>query len=134
MPTSPREILETAKHLARVEGGEAFTRSAISRAYYAALLEVEATFEKATRIGEESSHSVIIGGALTYGRGANPGREAATFVAKLLPRMRRERNNADYHMQLNIGRAEAVAAISRAEQILEKCAEVVGRRSKANLM
>lgn len=131
MPTSPRDILNLAKYLCANEPNEAFTRSTVSRAYYAALLEADATFEKATRMGDESSHAVIIAGAKNYGVGANPGREAALNIAKILPRMRRERNTADYHLAETVTLATANEALERAEAVLAKCDEVRERRLKA---
>jgi len=129
MPTSPRDIYALAEQLGKEENNEAALRSALSRAYYAALLESEATFPQGTRLGQESSHAVISNSAQAYGRGANPGREHASTIALWLPKMRRARNNADYHLNTVCTPQDAQGVLARALAVLNLCDKIRSRRA-----
>lgn len=131
MPTSPRDIYALAQRLFNEEGDEVTLRSALSRAYYAALLESEATFPQVKRLGQESSHAVISNSAQTYARGPNPGREDASIIAMWLPKMRRYRNNADYHLNTVCTPNEAQSVLARALQVLDLCDKIRARRAAA---
>ena len=131
MPTSPRDIYALAERLCKEENNEAALRSALSRAYYAALLESEATFAQVPRLGQESSHAVISNSAQAYGRGANPGREHASTIALWLPKMRRARNHADYHLNTICTPQDAQGVLARALEVLDLCDKIRTRRAVA---
>lgn len=131
MPTRTLDILSLAKELHADAKGEAAIRAAISRAYYAGLHAAAATFEARERIGAESSHMQIIGSASAYGKGVNPGRSAAAQIAQALGRMRRHRNQADYHLDTTLEHSDSDDVIKRAEAVLAWCEEVVRKRAEA---
>ncbi len=134
MPVQPDDFLRIArKHLAVQPVDEIEGRCAASRAYYAALHSVDSLFpKKATdvRIDGESSHAEIIGRVMRYGAGLNPGRTNAAFIAKQLPRLRRERNAADYHLDKALGHAEVADVI--ADKICEQ-KDIVRWKIKRNV-
>ena len=123
MPCKPRELLALAKSLQASKGSEAFERCAVSRAYYAALHEVDATFIQRAefRIDGESSHREIISRATVYGNSLNPGRTEAGQVAQIMTRLRRARNKADYELEKAFSPKEAEEVLSRAEFVLNLC-------------
>ncbi|MDP3627238.1 MAG: hypothetical protein Q8S12_11615 [Hydrogenophaga sp.] len=131
MPTTPRDIFGLAERLCKEGKDEVTLRSALSRAYYAALLESEATFEQVQRFDQESSHAVVINSVVAYSRGANPGREDARVIAQSLPKMRRLRNDADYHLELVCTAAQAESVLTRALDVLDRCDNIRTRRAAA---
>lgn len=131
MPTSTRELLALAKRLQQQKGDEATRRCAVSRAYYAALHETDCVFEKRDadfRLDGESSHAEIISRATIYGNGVNPGRDGARNIAQILSKLRRARNKADYKLEQGVDAAECSDVITRAEQVLAHCQEVLSKR------
>lgn len=130
MPTSPSDIFALAQHLHDNIDTEAARRSAISRAYYAALLEAQATFTQGERIGNESSHAVIIGSAKAYGNGPNPGRSEASVIALWLGRMRTKRNEADYQLNTSCTEQDAAGMMARAQDILSRCDTIRQRQAQ----
>ena len=107
---------------------EAQLRCSVSRAYYAALHSVNCLFPKKVtdvRLDGESSHAEIIGRVTRYGAGLNPGRTSAAFIAKQLPRLRRERNRADYELGHEFSRKEVSEVLTRVKAVLDSCGDVV---------
>lgn len=82
-------------------------------------------------MGGESSHAQIIGSVAAYGKGINPGRTAAAQIALALGKMRRHRNQADYHLSTTVDASDSEEVILRAEAVLSWCAEVVKKRDEA---
>lgn len=133
MPCSPHDILALATRIQHSDGCEAASRTVVSRAYYAALHEVEKTFEKRGeqyRVDGESSHVEIITRALVYGKSVAPGRETAAVIAKEMTRLRRERNTADYKIAEAVLPQNAAEILRRAERVLDMCGQIVSKRIK----
>lgn len=110
------------------DADEAQQRSAISRAYYAALHSVAITFPK--RDGDyrkegESSHVEIIGRSERFAANPGPGRSDAVFVAKLMPRLKRTRNEADYRLDMNFEKRQVFEAIEMARTVMQRCESVL---------
>lgn len=126
MPCTPLDLLELASSLHDSQIGEAHERCAISRAYYAALHKVEATFpvRAAFKPDHESSHAEIIGRATAYGNSLQPGRTDANELAYIISRLRRARNQADYKLQQVTSHDEAANVITRAKRVLQLCDNV----------
>ena len=132
MPTSPPELLALALQLNVAD--ETSRRCAVSRAYYATLHAVDQTFERqpgAARQDGESSHAEIIGRAIAYGNGLNPGRTSAQTIAQVMPRLRRLRNRADYKIADAFDQFDSDGMLARAAKVLEACADVVAKRASA---
>ena len=123
MPCKPRELLALAKSLQASKGSEAVERCAVSRAYYAALHEVDATFIQRAefRVDGESSHREIISRATVYGNSLSPGRTEAGQVAQMMTRLRRARNKADYELDKAFPAKDAAEILTRAELVLNLC-------------
>lgn len=130
MPTKPLEIHEVASQLAAV-GTEASTRSAISRAYYASLHCVAASFDERARLNDETSHGAIIGRVEAYKNQVppQPGRTECVDILKNINRLRRDRNKADYFLDETLSTTDGTDAVVRSEHIMGLCAKVVGKRN-----
>lgn len=132
MSCNHTEILELAKQLAGQEKcSEVHNRCAISRGYYACLHLFEQTFQPhpgEMRQDGESSHAVILRRARDYARGANPGRLVAAELAKTMSRLKTDRNDADYKLDIDIPKKSVFEAMERAESIVKGCADVEQRR------
>lgn len=130
--TSP-DLLSLAENIANSPAcDEVSARCAISRAYYSALHLIDDTFpltDRNSREKGESSHAVIIREALLYGKYGNAGRQEAALIAKLMSGLRRDRNNADYDLKLDITRDSANDAIERVKRVLDHCAYIEKRRA-----
>lgn len=128
MSTSPLNLLTLAKKLQVEASDEASLRCAVSRAYYAALLRADSTFEHhdsdVQHSGGASSHERIIARAQLHGKGANPGRSYALNVAKLLPKMKRARVKADYELDVVFTKIECDDVVIKAESVLAFCDEI----------
>jgi uncharacterized protein (UPF0332 family) len=127
MSTTPTQILQVANSIRSLGEEEALLRSAVSRAYYAALLEVSATIpdrDGSTSLKGESSHEKVISKVDVYRRGPNPGRGAAAVVFKYLPAMKRARVKADYHLDDSVTLAECEEVFLRAHEVMTQCQEV----------
>ena len=134
MSVSPLDILNLAKTLNVASGDEATCRCVVSRAYYAALHIVENTFERREnqyRVDGESSHQEIISRAKVYGSALNPGRTSAAEIAKMMPRLRRTRNSADYDLDENYSLEVSGDAVVRAERIFALCEDIATRRKRS---
>lgn len=102
-------------------------RSAISRAYYAALHSVAITFPKRDgqyRKDGESSHAEIIGRSEVFAANPGQGRSDALFISKLMPRLRRTRNEADYRLDMEVGRKEVSETIEATRAVMQRCQRV----------
>jgi len=131
MPCSSLDIFALAKHLHETGIGEANSRSVVSRAYYAALHEVAATFEERAvefKVDGESSHREIIARASVYGSSLQPGRTSAASIAKTMTRLRRTRNEADYRLGNEFAHDLDKDCLARAQSIFTLCADVMARR------
>jgi uncharacterized protein (UPF0332 family) len=131
MPTSLHEILALAERLHEMRESEATARSAVSRAYYAALHATKNTFDARPRFGDESSHAEIIGRATAYGSAVHPGRTEANQIAMWLPRLRRLRNKADYDLESELSHDDAHGHLARVKLILESCDAIQRKRREA---
>lgn len=134
MPCSPRDLFALAKRLHEGDDCEAAGRCVVSRAYYAALHQVEATFEKRAaefRIDGESSHREIISRASIYGKSTNPGRGHASAIAKEMTRLRRARNQADYSIGEEFFPKEASEILFRVDRVIALCDQITDMRSGA---
>lgn len=133
MSCSSPDLLLLAETIANGSScDEVSARCAISRAYYSALHLVKDTFpptERNSRQPGESSHVVIIREAQLYGKFANAGRQEAALVAKLMSGLRRDRNNADYQLNLEIDQGNALDAVARVKQVVAHCSYIEARRT-----
>lgn len=131
MPVSPPDFLRLSTQLYVANCDEITRRCVVSRAYYAALHAVRETFEKREQeAGEdgESTHARVIGRAVAYASSLQPGRTSAAQIAKLMPRLRRTRNRADYDLEEHFEARECDDVTVRAAKVLELCADVVRLR------
>lgn len=124
MPISPNDVMRVATTLQAAANDEASQRSALSRAYYAALLEAETTFDVPERQQGESSHEVIIRAAVNYGKSSGRGCAYASIIGKWLPALRRSRNQADYRMKECVSDEDVERVVERAKKILEHCSDI----------
>lgn len=132
MPCSSYDLLALAKKIKSFNlDDEAANRCITSRAYYAALHAVEKTFDERAaefRVDGESSHREIIGRATAYGAQLLPGRTNAAQIAKIVTRLRRERNKADYDIDEPYLVQSSDDVLVRSEQVLILCEEVAAKR------
>jgi uncharacterized protein (UPF0332 family) len=129
MPITLHEIMELAERLHAMEQSEVVSRSAVSRAYYAALHATKGTFPARQRVDGESSHAEIIGRAKAYGNSIEPGRSEANRIAMWMPRLRSGRNLADYDLEMDLSPKDAAGHLERARLILGMCDDIVRKRS-----
>ncbi len=133
MSCKPHDLLGLAKRLAELptDTSDAVMRSVISRAYYASLHIVDASFDAFALIqaANESSHQKIIERAASYGRSLQPGRTVAGKIAKFAHKLRVERNKADYELALDIRSSKVSDALASAEQIFSWCEEIKNKRA-----
>ncbi len=129
MPTTLYEVMQLAERLHAMEQTEVNSRSAVSRAYYAALHATKGTFPPRQRVDGESSHAEIIGRAKAYGNTVQPGRSEANRIALWMPRLRSARNLADYDLDKGLSVNDAAGHLERARLILSICEEIVRKRS-----
>jgi uncharacterized protein (UPF0332 family) len=134
MSCKPLDLLGLAKQLAALpnEASDVGTRCVISRAYYASLHEIDASFEKldSTELQDGSSHQKIIDRAARHGKNLGLGQLEAGQIAKFATKLRRERNAADYELGLDITPSKASEVLISAERIFSLCAEVRNKRAK----
>jgi hypothetical protein len=134
MPCSPRDLLDLAIAQCAAASKEAEHRCVMSRAYYAALHEVANVFDARktlSTVAGESTHQQIIGCAKAYSNNNNPGRMYAAEIAKLMPRLRRARNVADYDLNDEIQPSASRDMLDRVSKILSLCNDVQRLRSSA---
>jgi len=130
MPVSPPDFLKLATRLNTSECDEITRRCVVSRAYYAALHAVDHTFgarEQELSNDGESSHARIIGRARAYANTLNPGRTSAAHIAKLMPKLRRVRNKADYELADEMPQEICTEVSARAQRVLDLCSEIKPR-------
>lgn len=130
MPCSPRDLLVLAKELHAKNINETVARASLSRAYYAALHEVQNTFPQRSseyRVDGESTHAEVIARAATYGKQVVPGRGSAAAIAKAMTRLRRARNFADYRLERDFSVVHLDDEVLRAEEIFALCADVLSK-------
>lgn len=135
MSVSPPDFLALATRLNTQGCDEITRRCVVSRAYYAALHAVANTFDaRPQEVGEqgESSHARVIGRARTYANTLNPGRTNAAQIAKLMPKLRRTRNRADYELDDEFSAQDCDDVALRAATILALCDEVARVRGAAS--
>ena len=129
MPTTLHEIMQLAERLHAMEQTEVISRTAVSRAYYAALHATKGTFPPRQRVDGESSHAEIIGRAKAYGNSLEPGRSEANQIALWMPRLRSVRNLADYDLEKELSFKDTAGHLERARLILGMCDDIVRKRS-----
>lgn len=125
MSCKPSDILELAQSIGNTNGCcEAELRCATSRGYYAALHTVDAvvpSIPQAVRQKNEGSHAFIIRRVQKYGDGANPGRLEAKKIAFAMKRLKDQRNDADYRLNIDYSVREKEDALERVIRILAHC-------------
>lgn len=134
MSCKPSDLLSLAQNLHKQKYDEAMARTIVSRAYYAALHEVQVTFPSRGvqfRVDGESTHAEVISRAATYGKQAAPGRGSAAVIAKAITRLRRSRNFADYKIEESFDSVDLEDELKRAEQIFSLCSDVLEKMQKA---
>lgn len=132
MPTKPSDVFAVAQQLRGGMQGEAALRSAVSRAYYAALLranEVLPERDDASIQGGDSSHSKIIGRADVCAKAPGQGREVAAQIAKSLSRMKQARVKADYYLDQTVSEKECDELMLRAVDAMGHCDEFARKRA-----
>jgi uncharacterized protein (UPF0332 family) len=123
MSVTPSDLLKAVQKIAALADTEALHRSEISRAYYAALHKAKETFvhvEFRTQKGA-SSHEQIIREVEIYAKGANPGRVEASAVAKLLPKLKRQRQDADYQLNMTLQKQDSNDVLVKVQDLFDKC-------------
>ena len=124
MPTQPPEILELAQHLRTTYLTEAGRRSAVSRAYYAAMHRTKAVFGLPVMEGDsESIHKAVIRAATETGKAPGPARQEASRIASELDLLRRRRAKADYDLELDFEKVECEDWVTRAQRLVDLCDE-----------
>ncbi len=134
MSTTPLDVLTLAKQLQQQGGGEATLRSAVSRAYYAALLRADEVFphrSTSAELGGGSSHTKIISRTQAYANGVKPGKLSALSVAKHLPKLKRSRVTADYFLTETVTEKECLDVVTIAEQVLLWCDDIEQKTAQA---
>lgn len=137
MPVEALEFLRVAKRLLEGSPGEIDRRCSISRAYYAALHTLDLTLPAGAagtgpgRADGESTHMVIIDRARQLGVSRLPGNSAAVQLARLMTKLRRSRNEADYDLKLTIGSRETEDFMARVDKALSLCDDVTRLRAKS---
>ena len=122
MPTRPPEILELAQYLRANYLNEAGRRSAVSRAYYAAMHHAAAIFGRPTATTDhESIHKAVIRAATERSRAPGPVREEASRIASQLDFLRRRRARADYDLHMDVQRLECEDWVTRAQRLIGLC-------------
>ncbi len=134
MSCCPRDILDAAQQLTRLEDpAEAITRAVISRAYYAALHAVADIYPGDDLAHHSSSHEAIIGRAQAHGNGLEPGRSEAKQVARDLRLFKAMRKVADYRLNEAVFPGQQLESIHLAESIFRRCEIIEDRRSAASV-
>lgn len=136
MAIHPNDIFALAIRLKDQGSSEADLRSAVSRSYYAALLSADYVIpERDASLSKdgESSHVKIIARVQAHGGGPTPkpGRSEAIQMAKLLPKMKRDRVIADYHLHATVTQETCDEALRRAEVVMEHCARLQHKLEQA---
>jgi uncharacterized protein (UPF0332 family) len=127
MSTSPRKILEHAEQICSGRPDEIGWRCAASRAYYAALHAVKATFERPSKLPTgrtESTHEEVIRAAGEYARAKKPACDQAAVIAQQLARMKSDRTLADYYLDKRFGDDDCQRMMKRATALQDLCAIV----------
>lgn len=121
---------------ASADADEATLRSAMSRAYYAALHASNALFPEqplSERRSNESSHQFIIRRALEYAQDRrNPLADSAALLVDRLNKGRRERNWADYELHARLLPHQVNEMFKRVNAVLSICAEIEAAAGSAD--
>jgi uncharacterized protein (UPF0332 family) len=125
MTVKPRDLLDQAIALQN-GAGELDARTAISKAYYAALHRAAETTpnEYARPTDSGGSHERLIASIERLANSAHAGRTPARELARLLRQMRKARTEADYDLDRNVDPAEVNTSILRAEKAFSLCADI----------
>ena len=133
MSCSPTDLLDLANVLGDVEDcSEVQLRCSTSRGYYAALHSVDElipVIPGVERVRGEGSHAFVIRRAKAYGDGPNPGRLAAKQIVHYLKKLKDQRNDADYDLNLNYTLRHKQDALTRVGVILGYCTELKEARA-----
>lgn len=125
MSCSPTDLLGLANSIGASPGcSEVELRCATSRGYYAALHTVDETIpviEGVERQRNEGSHAFVIRRTLKYGDGPNPGRLEAKKIAIAMKKLKDQRNDADYHLDMGYASRDKDDALARVGVILGYC-------------
>jgi hypothetical protein len=127
MSASPHDLLQLSTRLLTADCDEVTRRCVVSRAYYAALHAVQCTFEERLQESSgdhESTHARVIGRAVAYANQQRPGRMYAAEIAKIMPRLRRTRNIADYHLDVSFESPLCSDVTAKAQRVLALCGDV----------
>lgn len=137
MSCKPHDLYKLASAIVEsTNPSEVELRCAVSRAYYAVFHSVVDAFpkrEKQFRLDGESSHAEVIGRVAAFGASLEAGRTDAAVIAKLLPQLRRQRNNADYRFELDFEKPEVQNFVRKAKFVIEKCAAVKSAQKSSKL-
>lgn len=130
MPCSPLELLDAAREVRSIEHPqiasiEALTRTAINRAYYAALhsaIQISTSIEL-TLDGDGGSHERVFNALADYSYTLKPDDGAHLRSAlEQLKKLRSRRVRADYKPQLICEAADAKVAIEVADRTMRRLA------------
>jgi hypothetical protein len=125
MSCCPNDFLLLAQALGgSVEQNEAQLRSATSRGYYAALHTLDDTIPEVDgveRQRNEGSHAFVIRRAKGYGDGPNPGRQEAKKLVHAMKKLKDQRNDADYRLDMDYCARQKDDALARVSAILSYC-------------
>lgn len=128
MSCCPNDFLLLAQALGgSSEQNEAQLRSATSRGYYAALHTLNETIPEVhgvERQRNEGSHAFVIRRAKGYGDGSNPGRQEAKKIVLAMKKLKDQRNDADYRLDIDYCARQKDDAMTRVSAVLGYCSEL----------
>ncbi|MBK7687131.1 MAG: HEPN domain-containing protein [Rhodocyclaceae bacterium] len=106
---------------------DGYQRSAISRAYYAALHAASEVTPKQffdANAPAGSTHENLIRAVATFGRSSTPGLTEAKQIARALPMLKEMRVRADYRLNTGFELQDTNHALKSAERVLKLASEI----------
>ncbi len=119
---NPQDFLQTAQTLS-ISEYEADMRSAISRAYYAALHTAYSVLPNERKPNlkshDRSSHNKVIDAYDGWSRVVEPKRSAKRQIKEMLVGIKRMRTRADYELDTEINKDHVSDSLFQADKIIE---------------
>lgn len=118
---NPQDFLQTAKNLSGSQY-EADMRSAISRAYYAALHTAFSALPEQRRPNlkarDKSSHSKVIDAYDGWSRTIEPKRTDKRLIKEMLIDIKNQRTRADYELDTEIKKDDVSDSLEQAHKVI----------------
>lgn len=136
MPIHPTDLISLAKkqRSAVAESDEAELRCCASRVYYGALHLVDATFDEAGRKvngRDQGTHEAVFAKAHAASRKGGRGSIDAAEIFNLMPRIKRLRVKADYHLEASFDERDVKEAFQASEKVQRLCASITFQRGRS---